>query len=253
MALGMASPYLVFGLFPGAINLLPKPGMWMVRFKEFSGFVLLATTVYLVSILGDKYVVPTLLMLLGMGLGLWMIGNLYSLSSPAATRWKVRFAALILTVAICGVGFKLYVGGEKLPWADYSEESVAQALDEGRPVLIDFTADWCPNCKLVEQLSLNTYSTRMFVEEHNVLTLKADWTDYSEEIEATLAKVNSSSIPVTVIFSPHRKKDPIVLRDGYFQSTLLKSLQVAVSGENVESDATATAQTVMNEQTPALR
>jgi cytochrome c biogenesis protein CcdA/thiol-disulfide isomerase/thioredoxin len=255
MALGMASPYLVFGLFPGAIKLLPKPGMWMVRFKEFSGFVLLATTVYLVSILGDRYVVPTLLMLLGMGLGLWMIGNLYNLSSTAATRWKVRFSALILTGVICGFGYKLYAGGEKLPWAEYSEESVAQALDEGRPVLIDFTADWCPNCKFVEQVSLNTYSTRLFVEEHNVLTLKADWTDRSEEIKATLAKVNSSSIPVTVIFSPTRPKEPIVLRDVYFQSTLLESLQAAVSEEAIESDAApeAAAQTVMNEQTPKIR
>jgi thiol:disulfide interchange protein len=255
MALGMASPYLIFGLFPGAIKLLPKPGMWMVRFKEFSGFVLLATTIYLVSILGEKYVVPTLLMLLGMGLGLWMIGNLYNLSSPPSTRWKVRITALVLTGGICAFGYKLHAGGEKLPWAEYSEKSVAQALDEGRPVLIDFTADWCPNCKFVEQMSLNTYSTRLFVEQHNVLTLKADWTDYSEDIRATLAKLNSSSIPITVIFSPTRPKEPIVLRDVYFQSTLLESLQAAVSDQAVDSDVApeAAAQTVMNEATPKLR
>lgn len=238
MALGMASPYLIFGLFPGAIRFLPKPGFWMVRFKEFSGFVLLATTVYLISILGKAYVVPTLVLLLGLGLGLWMIGTLYNLSSPASTRWKVRISALLLTGVICGFSYKMYAGGEKLPWAEYSDESVAKALQENRPVLVDFTADWCPNCKFVEQVSLNTYSTRLFVEQFDVVTLKADWTDYGDDIRAQLAKLNASSIPVTVIFSPKRPRQPIVLRDVYSQSTLLKWLQVAVS-EGPETEPVA--------------
>lgn len=236
MALGMASPYLLFGLFPAAVKFLPKPGNWMVRFKEFSGFVLLGTTIYLVSILSEAYITPTLVMLLGMGLGLWMIGNLYNLSSPPSTRWKVRISALLLTGAVCGFSYRMYAGGVTLNWTAYSDDAVTEALDRGQPVLVDFTADWCPTCKFVERVSLNTHATREFVEKHNVLVLKADWTDYGDDIKERLKKLNSDSIPVTAIFTPADRTKPIVLRDLYWQSDLLFWLKKAV---NEQSEATA--------------
>lgn len=244
MALGMASPYLLFGFFPGAIRFLPKPGNWMVRFKEFSGFILLGTTIYLVSILSEAYIVPTLVMLLGCGLGLWMVGNLYNLSSPASTRWKVRISALVLTGLMCGFSYRIYAGGVTLDWNEYSDEAIAEALENGQPVLVDFTADWCPTCKFVERVSLNTHATQEFVEKHNVLMLKADWTDYGDDIKARLKSLNSDSIPVTAIFTPANPTRPIVLRDLYWQSDLLDWLKIAV---NDKPDAAETsAATAMN-------
>ena len=229
MALGMASPYLLFGLFPGAVKLLPKPGNWMVRFKQFAGFVLLGTTVYLISILGHDYVLPTLILLLGLGLGVWMVGNLYTLSSPPAVRWKVRALALVLTGGIAGFGYQIHEGGDELPWEPFSTDALAAALDEGRPVLVDFTADWCPNCKLVERISLNRKETRDFVSSHNVKTLKADYTNFSDEITAWLDRFDSTSIPVTAVFSPGRPTEPLLIRDVYTQSTLLEVLETAAS------------------------
>jgi thiol:disulfide interchange protein len=229
MALGMASPYLVFGLFPGAVKLLPKPGNWMVRFKEFAGFVLLGTTIYLISILGQEYVLPTLILLLGLGLGAWMVGNLYSLASPPAVRWRVRILALILTGGIVSFGYQIHEGGEELPWEPFSTDALAEALDEGRPVLVDFTADWCPNCKLVERISLNRKGTRDFVSSHNVKALKADYTDFSDEITEWLERFDSTSIPITAVFSPARPTEPLLIRDVYTQATLLDVLQTATS------------------------
>ena len=229
MALGMASPYLLFGLFPGAVKLLPKPGNWMVRFKEFAGFVLLGTTIYLISILGEEYVLPTLILLLGLGLGTWMVGNLYNLASPPALRWKVRILALLLTGGIAGFGYQIHEGGDELPWEPFSTEALASALDEGRPVLVDFTADWCPNCKLVERISLNRKGTRDFVSNHNIKTLKADYTNLSDEITAWLDRFDSTSIPVTAVFSPGRPTEPLLIRDVYTQGTLLEVLETAAS------------------------
>ncbi|MBI1311738.1 hypothetical protein GC176_10635 [bacterium] len=229
MALGMASPYLVFGLFPGAVKLLPKPGNWMVRFKQFAGFVLLGTTVYLISILGHEYVLPTLILLLGLGLGVWMVGNLYHLGSPPALRWKVRALALVLTGGIAGFGYQLHEGGEELPWEPFSTDALAAALDDGRPVLVDFTADWCPNCKLVERISLNRKETREFVSRHNVKALKADYTGLSDEITEWLERFDSTSIPITAVFSPSRPTEPLLIRDVYTQSTLLEVLETAAS------------------------
>ena len=147
MGLGMASPYLLFGLFPGAVKFLPKPGNWMIRFTQIAGFIMLGTTVFLLSILDESYLVPTLVMLLGIGIGVWMIGNLYDLSSAPATRWKIRFLALCTVGVISGYGYHLASADEKLDWEPFTPAAVAEALENGQPVMVDFTADWCLTCK----------------------------------------------------------------------------------------------------------
>jgi len=75
VGLGMASPYLLIGLFPRLAGFLPKPGNWMVTFKQLMGFVLLATVVYLMSFMSIPSVVPTVLLLLGVGIGCWRLGS----------------------------------------------------------------------------------------------------------------------------------------------------------------------------------
>jgi suppressor for copper-sensitivity B len=143
MGVGMATPYLLFGLFPAAVKYLPKPGNWMVTFKQICGFVLLGTVVFLLYGLSDKYVVPTLVLLLGLGLGLWMIGNLYNLASPKSWRWKMRGLSLTVTCLIAGLAYYMAAGLSHLKWRPYSEDTLAEAmLEEGNIVMVDFTADW---------------------------------------------------------------------------------------------------------------
>jgi thiol:disulfide interchange protein DsbD len=104
MGLGMASPYLVIGFFPRAIRLLPKPGEWMVTFKELAGLVLMGTVLYIISFIDSTYILPTLVLLLGLGLGFWMIGQLYDHNSSAKRKLVVRSLALLSSGAICVFG-----------------------------------------------------------------------------------------------------------------------------------------------------
>ena len=237
MGLGMASPYLLFGLFPGAVRFLPKPGNWMIRFKQIAGFIMLGTTVFLLSILDEAYLIPTLVMLLGVGIGVWMIGNLYDLSSSPATRWKMRFFALCTVGMISGYGYHLASADEKLHWEPFTPAAVAEALKNGQPVMVDFTADWCLTCKVVEKTTLNTDSTRDVVDTHRFVTLKADWTDGSDEIRDLLNRLGGDSIPTLAVFSPAKPTEPIVLRDAWSQSTLLEQLETVVA-ENAQSTGT---------------
>ncbi len=153
-------------------------------------------------------------------------------------RWKIRLLALLLTGGITGFAYQIHEGGDELPWEPFSTSALASALDEGRPVLVDFTADWCPNCKLVERISLNRKQTREFVSAHNVKTLKAGYTNFSDEITEWLERFDSTSIPVTAIFSPGRPTEPLLIRDVYTQSTLLEVLETA-AGETESTVQTA--------------
>ena len=225
MGVGMAFPYLVFGLFPNAIKLLPKPGNWMVTFKQIAGFCLLGTTVYLLSLIKESYLMATIVILFGSSFGLWMIGNLYDYSSLPSRRWMVRACSLVVVGGISWFGWSLTDASEKFPWQPFTPQAVTQALKDGKPVMIDFTADWCPTCKVVERLTLNTDATAAMVEQHGFVPFRADWTDNSEEIRLVLAKLGFNNIPVLAVISPTRPKAPIVLHSGWTKAALLTELE----------------------------
>jgi thiol:disulfide interchange protein len=141
IGLGMATPYLLIGAFPRLISGLPKPGPWMDTFKQVMGFLLLGTVVFLFSSLEQKWVIPTLTLLLGIGMGCWWVGRT-PMTAALSTRlagWAVGLAM----IAIAGrVGFVTLVPADKLPWEPFSRVALEQHLEEGRTVLIDFTANW---------------------------------------------------------------------------------------------------------------
>ncbi len=231
MGLGMASPYLIFGMFPKALRWLPKPGHWMVRFKEFSGFVLMGSVIFIIYFLDKTYTIPLLVMLLGIALGLWMIGNLYDVNSHIRHKMLVRITAGVLTLVICGVGYGLAqpIGNsaDKLPWEPFSESRLNELRSQNRTVLIDFTADWCLVCKTNEYQALNTPETLELVRKYRIVPLMADYTDASEEIKLWLEKFDSVSVPLTVVFPGARPNQPIIIRDLYSKQTLLKKLSEA--------------------------
>ncbi len=267
MGLGMASPYLLVALDPRLVNWLPKPGMWMVRFKEFAGLAVLGAVIWLLYGMDDEVVVPTLIILLGIGTGLWMIGRLYNHASSPSRKWVVRGLACLTVLSVGWWGYGRYEAGLKLaeenrnarrdlaialatggvpaqphagtsdpdddshelPWQPFSAELLSVLLDQGRTVLIDFTADWCATCKANEAIALNTAATSRFVREHDVVTLVADYTRADEEIKTWLNRFGSTSVPLTVIFPQGNPEAPIILAGPYTEPTLLAHLREAVA------------------------
>ncbi|HEX6987616.1 MAG TPA: thioredoxin family protein, partial [Planctomycetaceae bacterium] len=228
MGLGMASPYLLFGLVPGAVKLLPKPGGWMLQFKQFAGFVLMGTVVFILSSVNARFIVPALVMLLGIALALWLIG-MVQFSHSATKRRVVSLAGLALGAAVAVFGYQLTVEPtHKLAWEPFSTQRVNDLRAERKTVLIDFTADWCVNCLTNERLALNTEDVKAFVEEHGVVPLRADYTDYSQEITDWLDRFDRQGIPLTVIFPADRPNEPILLDGLFSQGKLLEKLEEAV-------------------------
>jgi len=76
IGLGMASPFLVIGVFPKALRLLPKPGAWMERFEQIMGLVLLGTVIFLLSFTAWANVLPAITLMLGLGAACWWIGQI---------------------------------------------------------------------------------------------------------------------------------------------------------------------------------
>ena len=227
IAAGMSLPYLLLTANPGWMRWLPKPGLWMVRLKQGMGFLMLGTVVWLLGVLGSQKglseAVGAAWILLAIGGACWIFGAWFT---PTAQRAH-RFLAVGAMAALVSLGFNL-ASHQSAPadpaWEPWSPERVAELQRQGKPVFIDFTADWCLNCKYNERFVLNTPAVRQAMR--GVVTLKADWTRGDPRITAELKKVGRAGVPVYVVL-PAKGGEPNVLPELLTQPMVVDALQTA--------------------------
>lgn len=107
VGIGMASPYLLIGMFPALIRFLPKPGMWMETFKQIMGFVLLGTVVFILTFVPWEYVVPTVALLIGVWAACWWLGRTSGTAelNEKLRAWGLAGAIVAMSVVVAFVGF----------------------------------------------------------------------------------------------------------------------------------------------------
>ncbi len=229
IGLGMALPYLLVGIFPHLVRWLPKPGAWMETFKELMGFVLLATVVYQFYVINPDYFIPALAMCFGIWFGCWIIGRVPTWETLGKQLWAWGLG-LTAIAAITAASFHYLSPNPELhlfEWTPYSSASLKQAQSEGKTVMIDFTARWCPTCQYNFYNVINTNEVKSKVESFGVVPLLADWSEESAEIENKLDELKSNSIPLLAIYPANRPGEVILLRDVISQKQLLQALETA--------------------------
>jgi thiol:disulfide interchange protein DsbD len=102
-------------------------------------------------------------------------------------------------------------------------------VNEGKTVLVDFSAEWCWNCKALEKAVLHTKPIEDAIKSGNVVTMYADFTDYPPEIDRTIKALGSNGVPVIAVFPGGAPYEPIVFRGGYRQKDIIDALAEATS------------------------
>ncbi|TWT97300.1 Thiol:disulfide interchange protein DsbD precursor [Neorhodopirellula pilleata] len=228
VGVGMALPYLIIGARPSLVSWLPKPGPWMETLKEFLAFLFLGTVAFFFYGFTDETKVAVFVTLIGVWFGCWVIGKV-----PAWQTIQRRLAAwavgLSAATAIGMWSFTALVPGEEIiRWQPYSEAKLDALLADGKTVVLDFTADWCVNCKVNEKFALNTEPTAELLEQFDAIPMVADWSDRDNpEIKEKLSELQSRSIPVLAIYPGSQPDKPIILRDLVSQQMVLDAIKEA--------------------------
>ena len=222
MALGLAFPYVLLSAFPKLVEKLPRPGPWMESFKQAMAFLLFGTAGFLLwSFLSLKEVglakmLPIVLGLTFLGIALWVYGRWCVVSRAK----RARVAGYLAAILFCGAGlWASKPPSQGLEWKTWSPEAVEKAIKAGRPVYVDFTATWCATCQVNKSMGYNKGVQKLF-EAHNILALKADFTDYDPRIAETIAGLKRRAVPVNVLYLPD-DPEPKITKE-FFNSGYMK-------------------------------
>ncbi|MEY2906651.1 MAG: Thiol:disulfide interchange protein DsbD precursor, partial [Verrucomicrobiota bacterium] len=237
VALGMSSPYVLLSARPGWRKWIPKPGLWMEKLRQFMGFPLLATNIWLLWVLqsqrGSGALLALLALLLILGFCAWVYGSLPG-TSP-----RVRTVVLILLAGLLAISSPLLIkkilesapisptsgSGEGIDWVPYSPEALESLRSQGKPVFLDFTASWCLTCQFNEKTAINLASVRSLLREKGVTAMKGDWTNSDPAITAALKSFGRVGVPLAVFYPAGKGSSPVVLPELLTEKIVLDAIR----------------------------
>jgi thiol:disulfide interchange protein DsbD len=218
VGLGLAAPFLLLGAWTGWTRVLPtRVSDRYDRIMRGMAFLLFGTGVWLLGVLASAYgtdaAINVTWFLLALGLGSWIFGLLAKESDPWRKR-LVRLAPVALLVTLFGVWILDFPSGASaraasastesglIKWQPFTEKKVKTLQAGGRSVFIDFTADWCMNCKANEKLVIETEETSELITRLGVVPLKADNTRGNPVIHRWLKRFGRAGVPMYIVLPP---------------------------------------------------
>jgi thiol:disulfide interchange protein len=225
VGIGMALPYLILSAFPNLARWVPRTGPWSAVLKQMMGFLLLAVAVYFAGgrLASNRDFFWAVFIVVAAGM-IFLVVRMIQLSRRALpVAASLAIAATVIWVSL-SITFRL-TGG--IAWQTYSDQAFADARASGRPMLVEFTANWCPNCLSIEASVYHDPRTAEELHRLNVVLLRADLTD---EHAAGWPKVDAlnpgGGIPLTAIYGSHEEQ-PIKLTSLYTTQNLIDALDKA--------------------------
>lgn len=231
LGIGLAAPWILFALAPGAIAWLPRPGAWMVRLRFVLGLLLAGTSVWLVAVLAAQVGATAAL---SIALTLIIAGVVLALARgrrialPAAGALAVGAVALPLVSGVGPTPRAAYADATALPFVP---EELPERARAGEVVLVDITADWCVTCQVNKALVLNRGAVAELLK-HQVRVMRGDWTRPDPAIAAFLAAHGRVGIPFNAVYGPGAPQG-IVLPELLSESAVLEAITQAQRRDTV--------------------
>lgn len=229
LGFGMALPFLLLSYSPKLASLLPRPGIWMEKMKEALAFPMYLTAVWLLFVFGRQVGMHGVFFLMlgavAIVFAIWLLQN-----QPQGRKLRTfvkgsAFASLLFAAYVAATGDRFR--DRQDDWQPYSKTLVNELRSAGRPVLVDFTADWCITCKANEAVAMSRQGFKDAVIKHNVALVRGDWTYEDPNISAVLAEFGRSGVPLYLIYPADLSKQPELLPQLLTQTMVIAAIERA--------------------------
>uniref|UniRef100_UPI003AEFF472 protein-disulfide reductase DsbD family protein n=1 Tax=Parasutterella excrementihominis TaxID=487175 RepID=UPI003AEFF472 len=206
LGLGMSLPWLLLALFPCLTAWLPHPGRWMGIFRTVMAIPMALTALWLFWVLWQQVSLSALGAYLCaaalLTLALILYGRLQFGKAASKGVMELAFALCAGAYAVAASPLLDRAPAEVHTADAWSPAAVQAALDEGRPVFVDFTASWCVTCQANKLAVLDRDNVQKAFKEHNVKFFIADWTNRNAEISKTLESFGRTGVPLYLLYAP---------------------------------------------------
>ncbi len=236
LGFGMALPFLIISFVPGLARRMPRPGHWMLTFKQILAFPLYATAIWLLWVLGQQTSSDAMAMVIGACLLLAFAAWLYHQRHITKGGW--RYVSTLLILASLITSFSVLRSpflatrtasaelAEDANYQVYSDALLADLRAQGKPVFVNMTASWCITCLVNEKVALSSDSVVDALAEKDVAYLKGDWTNNDPAITAVLKQYETSGVPLYLMFPADASQPaevlPQILTEGIVMDALTR-------------------------------
>jgi thiol:disulfide interchange protein DsbD len=241
---GMALPYLILSAFPNLVDRMPKTGPTSEVIKQVMGLLMLAAAAYFLGV-GISALLTTPpnpsskifwwpVMGLVTAAGAWLAYRTMHLASKKVI--KTVFVSLGIILMALPIWGALKLSGEgPIDWVYYTPERFEAAVQQNKIVVMDFTAEWCLNCKALEESVLHDPKIAALLADEDIVPIKVDITGNNPAGKAKLKEVGSLTVPLLVVFSSQGR--PVFKNDFYTVDQVLGAIKRARdSKDSISSD-----------------
>ena len=205
LGLGLALPFVAVAFIPALRTRLPKPGPWMRRLQRFLAIPMAASALaalwLLYRLAGQQVLLIGVAISMGVLFAAYEAGRLQRRNKNGS--WGGAVAAVALAVGGIWLMPDHASSTQQLAGAEtWSEARVASDLQQGHPVFVYFTADWCLSCKVNEVTSIDRGEVRDAFREAGVKVLAADWTKGDPTITRFLESQGRAGVPLYLWYAP---------------------------------------------------
>ncbi len=213
---GMAVPYLILAAFPHLVEKMPRAGAASEVIKQVMGLLMLAAAAYFLGVglsglLQQEGAPPSRFYLWTVATcvaaaGIWLAWRTLRIAKSSTIKFVFVVVGVFITVSSVFGGFRLTEKGP-IDWEYYTPEILAEKLAEGDVVVLEFTAEWCLNCKLLESTVLHSSRVVEALEADDVSPIKVDLTGNNVSGNALLNEVGGLRIPLLIIMGPDGEEE----------------------------------------------
>ena len=209
LGLGLALPFLAIAFIPPLRKRMPRPGPWMIRFRQWMALPMALTSLALLWLLYQLAGFSGLL--IGGTAAVILLSRLFELGR----KQKSGAPRKIVIAAILGISAAAFLlmdnAAMEVPAAQpikegslaFDEEQLAALRAEGKPVFLYFTADWCVTCKVNENAAINRTETSAAFAKAGIQMMVGDYTRRDPDITRFLTKHGRSGVPLYLYYPPN--------------------------------------------------